>query len=405
MEEFIQKGSIYRHESGMYRIRERKGRAYEVEYAERPSLWISTGEKDFGRAVKVVTAMLHSARKYSPKERVVLSDFADGYFTETGKGSFQERCEKFGKRYEPAYFKQMNGMYKNYIRPFFGKMDIKTIKPDLVEEWYIGLTSYSNPGKALKDETKLKILGAMNELMKGAVRKSVIDRNPCDDVQRVTLHKDASKEREIFTDEEIAQLFPLDREKLLEVWGNEMYALYFSIMLDTGFRPGELAGLERSSFRGNGGVYTAREVDANTRLIKNRIKTTGRGKGKKYGLLSHYTEELLEEYLETLDGDDLFICEDGKFIVPWIANAVLREASERAGVDIGDRTQYCLRHTFDTHMMNSLGEKVKESDVYDLMAHTGYRPEYDHRTPDQILFKLQKVRPAVDGIRKNARIV
>ena len=175
--------------------------------------------------------------------------------------------------------------------------------------------------------------------------------------------------------------------------------LYFSIMLDTGFRPCEVAGLERSLIDENGAVYTAQEVDTPTRTLKKRIKTTGRGKGKKYGLLSRYTMDLLEEYLEDHDGEYLFIEYDGRFISGNKVNDVLRRACWVVGIDIRERTSYCWRHTFDTHMMQSLGGNIKESDIHDLMGHTGYRPEYDHRTPQQIMFKMQKIRPAIEALR------
>ena len=402
MEGFIQKGSIYRHESGAYRLRERKGRAFEVEYAERPGLWISTGAKDIEKAAESVRKSMHSARRYVPNEKVTVAEFGDGFFTDTGEGSYQARCALFGKRYEPKYYTYQNGRYTNYIRPRFGKLDIRDVTTRTIEEWYIGLTSYRHPGEKLNDGTKTAILDAFSEIMKAAVRKGIIEENPCDGVQRITIHRGDSV-REIFEKEELALLFPNDRALLLQTWGDLMWALYFSIMLDTGFRPCEVAGLTRDSFDDNGGVYTRSGVDASTRVRKERIKTTGRGKGTKYGLLSHYTMDILEDYLKELDGEYLFLSYDGKFIYPELENRILRRACWVVGIDIRERTQYCLRHTFDTHMMNSLGENVKESDVLDLMAHTGYRPEYDHRTPQQILFKLQKVRPAIESMRENAQ--
>lgn len=397
MVEFTRKGGTYTHTSGTFRIRERKGRAYEVEYADRPSMWISTGCRDFDEAVEKVKSTMHSARRYMQNEKVTLSQIGDGYFSGTGPGSFQERCKRFEKNHELRYFKQMDGRYHNYVRPRFGKMDVRDISSRLIEDWYIGITSYRHPGEEISSPTKLMILDVLNELMKEAMRKNLIDKNPCEDVQKVTVHKKG--EREIFSYEEIALLFPNDTSMLELIWGSDMWALYFSIMLDTGFRPCEVAGLERSLIDENGAIYTAQEVDTPTRTLKKRIKTTGRGKGKKYGLLSRYTMDLLEEYLEDHDGEYLFIDYDGRFVSGNKVNDVLRRACWVVGIDIRERTSYCWRHTFDTHMMQSLGGNIKESDIHDLMGHTGYRPEYDHRTPQQIMFKMQKIRPAIEALR------
>ena len=92
---------------------------------------------------------------------------------------------------------------------------------------------------------------------------------------------------------------------------------------------------------------------------------------------------------------------NGRFVYCELANKNLRSACKRAGVDIGSRTQYCFRHSFDTYMLNNLGELASEEDVRELMGHTGYRPEYDHRTPEQMLFRMQKVKPLIDQRRKS----
>ena len=97
-EEYTRKGSIYAHMSGAFRIRERKGRAYEVEFAERPSVWISTGEKSFDKADETVKSMLHSGRKFMKDEKVTLYDFTgERFFIEGGESSYRERRRLFGK--------------------------------------------------------------------------------------------------------------------------------------------------------------------------------------------------------------------------------------------------------------------------------------------------------------------
>ena len=397
-EEYTRKGSIYQHESGLFRIRERKGRAFEVEYAERPALWVSTGTKDFTEADAFVRKHLHSMNRYMPDEKVTFGEFASGFFKKDGEGSYRARCRLFGKDYDDTYFKTKQGLLNNYIMPMFADWDIKRITAVIIEDWYIGLTDFRHPGKTICAEHKLSILEALSDILKEAERKGVIEANPCDRVERISIH--ASKEKEIFTQQEIALLFPTDYSKLEEIWGSLMWALYFSIMVDTGFRYSEVAGLSYENIDSNGGVYTKSSVKSATRMIREKIKTTGKGKGQKLGLLSYYTMELLNEYRKKVKDGYLFLADDGMFVYSYNANKVLREACARTGIDIGERTQHCFRHTFDTMMLNKLGKDLEESDVRDLMAHTGYRPEYDHRTPEQLLFRLQKIRPAIESIRE-----
>ena len=401
-EEYTRKGSIYRHISGAFRIRERKGRAFEVEYSERPSLWISTGTKVFGEADAFAQNHLHAQRRFLPGEKVKLMDFAEGFFMRNDEGSYRERCRLFGKTHDENYFRQMEGRLENYIITEFGGWDISMITDVDIEDWYIALESRRYPGELLSADARNKVLIAFSIVMKEAKRRGLIQINPCDTVERIAIRKEESKARRIFTSEEINALFPDDRAELMRIWdGSLMWALYFSIMVDTGWRPGEVSAIEKSSLRlenGSYGLYSTSSINTPTRSKKNRIKTTGKGKGEKFGLLSSYTARLLEDYLTTLSGEMLFMTETGYIYTP-IANFNLRKACLNAGVDIGERTQYCFRHTFDTYMLNNLGQSIEESDVRDLMAHTGYRPEYDHRTPEQILFRLQKVRPAIEKMR------
>ena len=399
--EYTKKGSIYQHESLEFRIRERKGRAYEVEFAERPSLWISTGTRDFDEADRFVKNRLHSEHRFLPNESVTLEDFVGKkFFLEEGQGSIRERYKLFGKNYDETYYKSKQGLLKNYILPTFGKWSLKKIanSSTFIEDWYIGITNFRHPGQPISPAQKLCILDAFSIILREAERKGLIDKNPCESVQRMSVNKESK--REIFTKEEIAELFPNDYERLMDLWdGSLMWALYFSIMVDTGWRPGEVAGLSSEHVDEEGKIYTKDNVSGATRKLRHRIKTTGKGKGTKYGLLSSYTMDLYEKYEETIEGTALFIDDKGKYVSLAQANRILRKVCEKAGIDLRERTQYCFRHTFNTYMLANLGPLLEESDVRDLMAHTGYRPEYDHRTPEQILFKLGKVRPAIEKMR------
>ena len=398
--EYKHKGNMYYHSSGEYRIRARKGRAFEVEFAERPSLWISTKTTEFEKADAFVKARIHSGRRYLPDEMITLKDFSRGFFTETGEGSFRTRNELFGIIHSDEYYQNYDSYLRNYIIPRFGNYDIRRITDVMIEDWYVGLRSKRDPSKILDSSSRVKVLYCFSFIMKEAKRRGIISINPCDSVTKVKKGK-PEKPRRIFTDEEIARLFPEDRDKLMEIWdGSLMWALYFSIMVDTGWRPGEIAALTKSKLKFNG-AYSTSSINSHSRKMVERIKTTDHGKSVKLGTFSSYTMELLHDYLQTLEGEDLFRIKSGYFYIN-LDNKKLRNACEKAGVDIKERTQYCFRHSFDTYMLDSLGENVEEADVRELMAHTGYRPEYDHRTPEQMLFKLQKVRPVIDARRKVA---
>ena len=76
-----------------------------------------------------------------------------------------------------------------------------------------------------------------------------------------------------------------------------------------------------------------------------------------------------------------------------MSNKHFKASCDRAGLERNDRTQYCLRHTFDTELLKKLNRET----VQDLMGHTSYRKEYDHRTGEDLLLQLQDIVPVVES--------
>ena len=395
MIDFTRKGGVYSHKSGLYKIRERKGRNLEVQFTARPGIWESTGTKEFTTAVRQIDAMLINNGAARNSIDVLLKDFAKDFFIRTDKDSFQKRNELFNKMNGESFYRLNQGRLDNYIIPQFGDYRLRDITDIEIEDWYISLMSFADPTKELSDNSKIKVLETFKYVMHEAKRKRLITVNPCDDVQRITQ---VNAERKPFTMEEIQRMFPADISQLEDIWGSLQWAVFFSIMTDTGFRPGEVSALARENIDGNG-VYTTSSIDARTRELKNSIKTSKKGQDYKVGILSDYTQRILTIYLAELDGEYLFIGKNGKFNRPEVSNKHLQGVLKRLGIPLEGRSQYCLRHTFSTFMRNNMSATIGEDDVRELMGHTEYRPEYDHRTPQDILFRLQKVKPVIDEMR------
>lgn len=85
----------------------------------------------------------------------------------------------------------------------------------------------------------------------------------------------------------------------------------------------------------------------------------------------------------------------GKFITPDTANKHLRLRCAQHNIVVGDRTQYCFRHTFNTASLGTLPETARLI----LMGHTANRQEYNHLTPRQALervLSIEGVKEALD---------
>ena len=403
MEGFIQKGNMFTHDSGQFRIRERKGRCLEVEYSSHPGLWFSTGTRDISIARDFALSKLAKGGRLIKSKEKKLKNFGGYFFGTIDDSIIRRKNERFGRFYTDGYYKSLCGNYKNYIKPYFGEMDPARITDVMIEDWYTNLNGIRN-GCQLKSCTKLSVLETLGLLMKELVRQGVIDRNPMDTVERLRANDKAP--RPAFTLEEVQRMFPAERKELNKIWRNLKWALYFSIMADTGWRPAEVMGLSRSSFYLSG-VFQVESVDSSTKVVKPSIKTTNSGQKYKIGILSDYSKKLLAEYLPSVEGEYLFEYFDGTFPTA-MANRVLWEAMKKAGVPLlspatgQKRTQYSFRHFFSTYMHDHRGiEGISEEDISEMMAHVDYRPEYDHRTAQMMIFRLEgKAGNVINAIRE-----
>lgn len=409
MEGFIQKGNIFSHESGQFRIRERKGRCLEVEFLSRPGLWISSGTRDVHEAEKFAIEKLAKGGRLINSKGMKLSDFGDAFFGTVESSILRTKNERFHKFISANRYEELIGVYKNYIRPALGDIDPTKISDVMIEDWYLSIVSVRS-SESLCSSYKLTVLEALNQLMKELKRQGVIEANPCDTVER--LRVDDKVPREAFLLEEVQKMFPPEREELLKIWRNLKWALYFSIMADTGWRPGEVMGISTNSIIPPNALYQTENVDPKTRRIKPSIKTTHSGKKHKVGVLSSYTMELLDDYLKTTDKEYLFQNPfDDTFPGDAFANRVLDEAMRNAGVPKNSpvtgrpRTQYGFRHFFSTYMHDHRGENgLMEEDISELMAHMGYRSEYDHRTAQMLAFRMSaKASDVINGIRADKK--
>ena len=396
MDKFRKDGSMYEHASRLYRVRKRGSRSWEVEFDSAKGIWKSTGVQSLEEVEDAVSKMLANLGKKTITG-MKFEDFAKNFFIRTDEQSIYEHNKKFGKKYDTDWYTAREGILNNYIMPKFGQMNMSDITDIMIEEWYIRLYGVkSKEPKELSNAVKNRVLNTLSIVLKEAKRKRIIETNPCDTVE--TLNPEYQK-RGFFTVEEIHKLFPQDKSKLVSIWDTLQFALFFSIMVDTGWRCGEVSALKRENFIDNG-VYSESSVKASTKKVKESIKTSNKGQPYKVGILSEYTLELYRNFIKDWDNVYLFYFEGFGMNKPYRSNKVLRSACAKVGIDANGRTQHCIRHSFDTYMLNHVGEQgLTRDDILQLMAHTSYRPEYDHRTGVDLINKLSKAKGIIDNLR------
>lgn len=365
--------------------RKDKGGIYYVMFRTHPGKWVTTGCRNRD------DALLWAERNKVVQQRteITFKDFATGFFSED-KYNYIKRMEAKNKKYQEQWHIQNQGRLDNYIIPHFGNQLISTITTRQIDDWYIQLKTRS--GQPAADSTKNKILNVLRVIMQEAKDLKYIDTNPAKEVIAAT---EINKPREIFTREELIKMFPMQVEDCIKIWRSLSWYLYFRLQAVCGLRPGEVAALHwEDYYKDLKGIVVRRAIDHKGNL--KGIKTAGKGKKEKIGYLDDKTAaelDLLHKEQEHPEAGLIFIPEKAAVIKPEAGLKHLRICAPAAGIELGNRVLYSFRHTFDTELLR----KLDRDTVNDLMGHTAYRREYDHRTGEEILQQRQDVQKVING--------
>ena len=356
------------------RFRHRKGRC--IEYLDADGRWKSTGKETQDEAY----SWYYSNRG---EDCVTFRTFAEDIFTDDRQGSFKYIQRMANKHTHPEWWDSSDGILKRYLLPRFGKCYMKDMTPPMIQDWYLTFEGVS--GKHLKAATKKKVIDCLSNIMDWAVFRGVIDKNPVDNVIKIS---EKNEGREPYTEEELAAMFPENRMRLMKIWLEPKWVVFFMIMADTGWRPGEVAGLKAGGYyKELHGVYTTQSVDSFSKKIQNSVKTSDTGYTYRVGLISDRTASLLEEYIEGMDPESLMFTVKGGVVTSYTARKHFMESLVRAGVEYNHRPPYCLRTTFQTNAAKTMSrEQVEE-----LMGHKQWRACYDKRTPEDIVRKVRTI--------------
>lgn len=379
-----------------YRFNRRKDKnnVYYVTFAHIPGRWFSTGASDMPQAVLWAERKLRSDRQKGSSDRrpITLREFASDFFKPSDPQGIRRRDFVQGKKYGASYYQQKQKLLENHILPIHGDYCLISINRDMVEDLVYNRTFVNDGGRLLSSSTRNKIFECYDIVMAEAERQRLIPENPCSKAEKLQAHYE---KREFFTSEELRRMFPHDLSALRFVWNDLMWACYFLLQYETGWRPGEVAALEVCNFYPERrGVFTDSDIDWKHRSVQKRIKTSNKGQSFKVGILSERTCALMQLLRAETKGKYFFVLPNGNFIGSDGANKHLEESCRKAGVDImrndKRRTQYSLRHSFQSYYLGRMPENARLL----LMGHTKTRSEYTHIDAEEVLERLHEV----DGV-------
>lgn len=237
---------------------------------------------------------------------VKFEDFAEQWFEEYAKLNLRNTS------YERM--KQLT----NRVYPAIGHLRIDKITGRHIQQFIndLALNGKSfKTGKPLSRKTAVHHLSFISDVFSYAVKMDMLSDNPC---RRVTVPKGEKKEKEIYTLEEIEQLFILLETAPLK------YRTFFTLAIYSGFRRGELLGLEWKDIEWESGVISVRRTSnytAEKGIYTDTTKTKKSQRSLKFppvvmDLLRAYKSEQDEEREKLgskwIDYDRLFVKYNGE---------------------------------------------------------------------------------------------
>lgn len=156
-------------------------------------------------------------------------------------------------------------------------------------------------GKPLSRKTVVHHLNFISDVFSFAVKMDMLTDNPC---RNVTVPKGEAKEKEIYTVEELAQIFELLDSEDVPV----KYRVFFKLAVYSGFRRGEMLGLEWKDINWENNLISVRRTSNYTVEQGTYTDTTKTKKSKRTLRFPDHVMDMLRELKEEQDRERIKLC-------------------------------------------------------------------------------------------------
>lgn len=275
---------------------------------------------------------------------IKFQDFAEQWFEEYAKLNLRntsyERMRQLTVRVYPAIgHLRLDKITSRHIQQFINDLALngKNLKN----------------GRPLSRKTAVHHLSFISDVFSYAVKMEMLTDNPC---KRVTVPKGEKKEKDIYTLEEVAHLFQLLETAPLK------YRTFFTLAIYSGFRRGEMLGLEWKDIDWEHNVISVRRTSNYTAFKGIYTDTTKTKKSQRSLKFPQSVMDLLREYkaeqdeereklgTKWQDYDRLFVKWDGRPMnnnTPYFWLKEFCEANNFRFCDI-----HSLRHFYASALIN-----------------------------------------------------
>lgn len=218
---------------------------------------------------------------------IKFQDFAEQWFEEYAKLNLRntsyERMKQLTQRVYPAIgHMRLDKITGRHIQQFINDLALngKNFKT----------------GKPLSRKTAVHHLSFISDVFSYAVKMDMLSENPC---SKVTVPKGEKKEKEIYTLEEVEQLFTMLQTAPLK------YRTFFILAIYSGFRRGELLGLEWKDIDWVNNVISVRRTSNYTAKKGIYTDTTKTKKSQRSLKFPESVIDLLRAYKDEQDNERL----------------------------------------------------------------------------------------------------
>ena len=304
------------------------------------------------------------------------------------KTTFNDFCKDFyaldsffiKKQIARGYKYQSNTIYqkKLYLDKFlqvFGNRNVTTLTVGEIERWLINMDC--------SNSVKNNILVMIDEIENELYSNQLID-NPV----HVKHFKRNTVEKGIFTIQEIARLFPINYDDLLNVWRirstereNDIYSFAAAIytLISTGMRSSEIRALQWNQFIRQDAILINAMIDSNSQRVNRLKKWTDDNKKWRVTILPDRTVKMIELLRLDKSDNDFVFTYNNKPLTTWFLLDHFKIVLQKNGIDCEKRniTIHSCRFTYNSLMRG----EISGEDLRLMVGHTTERmTEYYDKT-------------------------
>lgn len=216
---------------------------------------------------------------------------------------FETFCEEWFEDYAKTNLR--NTTYERLLQlrgriyPVIGHIRMDKITPRQIQTFVNSLSkegANERTGKPLAPKTIRHNLSLISDVFSYAVKMGVVSENPC---SKVTIPKGEVKEKQIYTPAEVERFLTLLNDEPLK------YRTFFYLMIYSGFRRGEMLGLEWKDVDFENNIISVRRTSNYTAKNGVYTDTTKTKRSQRTLKFPQFIMDMLKEYKEEQDTEAL----------------------------------------------------------------------------------------------------